>query len=78
MSLYGKFNCVCGDKIDCRAYYLKDGKWQRVGANELNNVENCLSESEVMSERIKLNIPFLDLKTEIETMKYVHLPEWLI
>lgn len=72
MGLYTKFN----DKNnDCKAYYLKNGQWQRVGANEYNNVEKSLTESEVMNERIKLGIPFADLKTEQETMAGVHLPE---
>jgi len=75
MGLYSKFNCSCGGKVDCRAYYLKDGVYQRVGANEFNNVEHCLTENDVMSERIKLGVPFADLKTEIETMANVPLPE---
>lgn len=75
MSLYSKFNCNCNGKVDCRAYYDNGGKWQRVGGNEFNNVEHCLTENDVMSERIKLGIPFADLKTETETMAGVHLPE---
>ena len=74
MGLYSKF-VINGD---CRAYYLKDGQWKRLGGNEFNNVEHSLTENEVMNERIRLSIPFLDLKTEVETMKDVHLPEWLI
>lgn len=75
MGLYSKFNCDCNGQNDCRAYYLKDGVWKRLGGNELNNVEHSLTESEVMNERQKLGIPFADLKTEVETMAGVHLPE---
>lgn len=75
MGLYSKFNCDCNGKTDCRAYFDLNGKWQRVGGNEFNNVQKCLTESEVMNERIKLNVPFADLKTELETMTDVHLPE---
>ncbi len=76
MSVYSKFNCDCNGKTDCRAYYQKeDGSWQRIGGNELNNVQNCLTENDVMNERIKLGIPFASLKTEQETMAGVHLPE---
>lgn len=71
MGLYTKFM----NDGDCRAYYFKDGVFKRIGGNELNNVDHCLTENEVMSERIRLNIPFADLKTEIETMTGVHLPE---
>ena len=74
MGLYTKFVT----NGDCRAYYFKDGVWKRLGGNELNNVDHSLSENEVMNERIRLGIPFADLKTEVETMKDVHLPEWLI
>ena len=63
MGLYSKFNVNINEKTDCIAYYFKDGVFKRLGANEFNNVEHCLTENEVMNERIKLDIPFLDLKT---------------
>lgn len=74
-SIYSKFNVSCGGKTDCRAYYFKDGVFKRIGGNENNNVDHCLTESEVMSERQRLGIAFADLKTEIETMAGVPLPE---
>ena len=75
-NIYSKFNCDCNGKPDCRAYFLKaDGSFQRIGGDEFNNVKNCMNESEVMAERIKLGIPFASLKTEVETMQDVHLPE---
>jgi len=73
MELYSKFNDKNGD---CKAYYLDiDGSYQRIGANEFNNVEHSLTEEQVMNERIKIGVPFSSLKTEIETMQNVHLPE---
>lgn len=75
MSIYSKFNCNCNGKVDCRAYFDNNGKWQRVGGNEFNNVQKCLTESEVEEIALSLNIPFSNLKTEIETMNGVHLPE---
>lgn len=75
MSLYSKFNCNCNGKVDCRAYYDLNGKWQRVGGNEFNNVQKAMNETDVMNERIKLGVPFASLKTEQETMAGVHLPE---
>jgi len=74
-NIYSKFNCDCNGKSDCRAYYEVDGVFKRIGGNELNNVQNCLTENDVMNERIKLGIPFASLKTEQETMAGVHLPE---
>lgn len=75
-SIYSKFNCDCNGKSDCRAYYKKeDGTWKRIGANEFNNVERCLDEADVEFERSLLGIDFSLLKTEIETMQDVHLPE---
>lgn len=75
MSLYSKFNCNCNGKVDCRAYFDNNGKWQRVGGNELNNVQKAMNETDVMNERIKLGVPFASLKTEQETMAGVHSPE---
>ncbi len=71
MGLYSKFNVNLNindvDYIDCRAFYLKEnGQIQRVGANENNNVENCLDENEVELIALSLNIPFSSLKTEEE------------
>lgn len=69
MGLYSKFNVnlkINGkDYIDCRAFYF-DGKVKRVGADENNNCENCLTETDVMNERIKIGVPFANLKTEEE------------
>ena len=75
MGLYSKFNCDCNGQNDCRAYYLQDGVWKRLGGNELNNVEHSLTESEVESIALSLNIPFSSLTTEMETMEGVHLPD---
>lgn len=81
MGLYSKFNVnlkINGkDYIDCRAFYF-DGKVKRVGADENNNCENCLTESEVEEIALSLNIPFSSLKTEIETMENVPLPDSFI
>ena len=57
MGLYSKFNVNLSingkDYIDCRAFYLNEnGKIQRVGGDEFNNCD-CLTETEVMNERIK-------------------------
>ena len=80
MGLYSKFNKTYNtDKgvfVDCVAYFKAiNGLYERLGSDENGNVEKCLSESEVMSERIKLNVPFASLKTESEIMADVHLPE---
>lgn len=74
MGLYTKF-VINGD---CRAYYFKDGQWKRLGGNEFNNVEHSLSESEIEEIALSLNIPFSSLKTEIETMENVPLPDSFI
>lgn len=75
-NIYSKFNCDCNGKSDCRAYYQKeDGSWQRIGGNELNNVQKAMTESEVEIIALSLNVPFSSLKTEIETMQDVHLPD---
>jgi len=71
MSIYSKFNVNLNingkDYVDCRAFYLKEnGQIQRIGANEHNNVENCLNETDVESIALSLNIPFSSLKTEDE------------
>lgn len=71
MGLYSKFNVNLNingkDYVDCRAFYLKEsGQIQRIGANEFNNVENCLSENDVELIALSLNIPFSSLKTEDE------------
>lgn len=73
MGLYSKFdvnlniNINGKDYIDCRAFYLNEnGKIKRVGADEHNNVQNCLTESEVEEIALSLNIPFSSLKTEEE------------
>ena len=69
MGLYSKFNVNLNingkDYTDCRAFYF-DGKIKRVGADENNNCENCLTESEVEEVALSLNIPFSSLKTEEE------------
>lgn len=75
-NIYSKFNCGCNGKTDCRAYYFKsNGSFQRIGADEFNNVKNCMNESEVELIAISINIPFSELKTEIETMQDIHLPD---
>lgn len=75
-NIYSKFNCDCNGNSDCRAYYLKEnGNWQRIGANEFNNVERCLDEADVEFARSLSGVDFSLLKTEIETMQDVHLPE---
>lgn len=75
-SIYSKFNCDCNGKNDCRAYYQKeDGSWQRIGGNEFNNVQKAMTENEVEIIALSLNVPFSSLKTEIETMQDVHLPD---
>ena len=72
MGLYSKFNVNLNingkDYVDCRAFFVDgiDGSWQRIGANEHNNVENCLTENDVESIALSLNIPFSSLKTEDE------------
>jgi hypothetical protein len=71
MGLYSKFNVnfkMNGvNYTDCRAFYLKEDRgYQRVGADEFNNCENCLTENEVMNERVRIGIPFASLKTEEE------------
>ena len=67
-SIYSKFNCDCNGNSDCRAYYQKEnGTWQRIGGNELNNVQKAMTESEVEIIALSLNVPFSSLKTEIET-----------
>lgn len=73
MGLYSKFI----QDGDCRAYYMQEGKVIRLGADENNNVDHQLSESEVMIERVKKGINFSELKTEQEIMLLldVHLPE---
>ncbi len=83
MSVYNKFNVNLSingkDYVDCRAFYLNEnGKIQRVGGDEFNNCE-CLTETEVMNERIKIGVPFANLKTEEEIQpkltQVVTLPE---
>ena len=73
MGLYTKF--IQGE--DCRAYYMQDGKVIRLGADENNNVDHPLTETEVMEKRQSLGVPFASLKTEAEIMLMldVHLPE---
>jgi len=71
MGLYSKFNVNLRinntNYTDCRAFYLQEnGNYQRIGANDFNNVENCLTENEVMNERVRIGIPFASLKTEEE------------
>lgn len=70
MGLYTKFNInliINGvEYVDCRAFFLKEnGQWQRVGADEFNNC-GCLTESEVETIALSLNIHFSRLKTEEE------------
>ena len=70
MGLYSKFNVNLNingqDYVDCRAFFEVDGKIKRIGADENNNCENCLTEIDVMNERIKIGVPFASLKTEEE------------
>lgn len=78
-NIYSKFNCDCNGKSDCRAYYLKEnGTWQRIGGNEFNNVEKFLDEVDVEFARALSGIDFSSLKTEIETMQDVHLPDHVV
>lgn len=65
-----KFNVNLQNKTDCRAYYLKqDGTWQRLGADENNNVFDVLSENDVLIAMNNENINYNDLKTEAEMIE---------
>lgn len=64
-----KFNVEINGKIDCRAYYQENGVFKRLGADENNNVQDVLSESDVLIAINEKNIDYNLLKTETEMIE---------
>ncbi len=70
---FSKFDVKLNDNdVDCRAFILNfTGKFQRIGADENNNVTHNLSQSEVSEIIEKYNVNFNDLITEKELQEQI-------